>query len=191
MKAKNMENHVCPWYVGYLLASPLRRLFLDPEKILSPYVKEGMIVLEVGPGMGFFTLTLAKLAGETGRIICVDVQEKMLNNLRKRADKAGLLSRVEPRLCSKDTLQIDDLKGKLDFALAFAVVHEVPDAKKLFTEIFSSLKSGGVLLVSEPAGHVTKEEFDSTLLIARSVGFRILDSKNIKRSHSIILKKVP
>jgi tRNA G46 methylase TrmB len=86
-----MDKHVCPWYLGYLLASPLRRLFLNPEKILSTYVKEGMAVLEVGPGMGFFTLRLAKLVGETGQIICVDVQEKMLKNLRKRVDNAGLL----------------------------------------------------------------------------------------------------
>jgi ubiquinone/menaquinone biosynthesis C-methylase UbiE len=185
-----MENHVCPWYIGYLLASPLRRLFLNPEKILSPYVKEGMTVLEVGPGMGFFSLPLAKLVGEPGHIICVDIQEKMLNNLRNRVDNAGLLWRIETRLCTDASLQIDDLKEKIDFVLAFAVVHEVLDTKKLFTEIFNSLKSGGVLLVSEPAGHVTKEEFDITLSIAQSVGFQILDSLKINRNHSVIMKRV-
>jgi ubiquinone/menaquinone biosynthesis C-methylase UbiE len=185
-----MDKHVCPWYLGYLLASPLRRLFLNPEKILSTYVKEGMAVLEVGPGMGFFTLRLAKLVGETGQIICVDVQEKMLKNLRKRVDNAGLLWRIETRLCADSSLQIDDLKSKIDFVLAFAVVHEVPGAKKLFTEIFNSLKSGGVLLVSEPAGHVSKEEFDITLSIAQSVGFQILDYLKINRSHSVTMKRV-
>jgi ubiquinone/menaquinone biosynthesis C-methylase UbiE len=128
-----MDNHVCPWYIGYLLASPLRRLFLKPEKILSPYVHSGMTVLEVGPGMGFFSLPLAKLVGEAGQIICVDIQEKMLKNLRKRADNAGLLWRIETRLCADTSLQIDDLKDKIDFVLAFAVVHEVLDTKKLFT----------------------------------------------------------
>jgi ubiquinone/menaquinone biosynthesis C-methylase UbiE len=185
-----MDKHVCPWYIGYLLVSPLRRLFLNPEKILSPYVRSGMTVLEVGPGMGFFTLPLAKLVGETGQIICVDVQEKMLKNLRKRVDNAGLLWRIETRLCVDSALQIDDLKEKIDFVLAFAVVHEVPDAKKLFTEIFNTLKNGGVLLFSEPVGHVTREEFDITLSIAQSVGFQILDSLKINRSHSVTMKRV-
>jgi ubiquinone/menaquinone biosynthesis C-methylase UbiE len=185
-----MENHICPWYIGYLLASPLRRLFLNPEKFLYPYVKEGMTVLEVGPGMGFFSLPLAKLVGESGHVICVDVQEKMLKNLRKRADNAGLLWKIETRLCTTTSLQIDDLKEKIDFVLAFAVVHEVPDTKKFFSEIFNSLKIGGVILVSEPAGHVTREEFDNTLSTAQSVGFQILDLLKLNRSHSVRMKKV-
>lgn len=180
---------MCPWYVGYLLASPLRRLFQHPEKILTPYVKEGMTVLEVGPGMGFFSIPLAKLVGGSGYVICVDLQEKMLNNLRKRADKSGLLWRIETRLCTQDSLKIEDLTGKIDFALAFAVVHEIPNRKKLFVEVFSSLKRGGILLISEPAGHVTKDEFDETLSLAGAAGFEQVDTLSIKRSHAVLLKK--
>jgi len=55
-----MAGHkVCPWWLGYLLACPLRRLSQDPGRILAPYVRGGMAVLEPGPGMGFFTLKLA------------------------------------------------------------------------------------------------------------------------------------
>jgi SAM-dependent methyltransferase len=80
--------------------------------------------------------------------------------------------------------------GVIDFALAFAVVHEVPDQKRLFTEIIQSLKEGGLLLISEPQGHVTKEEFEKTLLIVQSKGMKLLDSPNIKRSHSAVLIKI-
>lgn len=184
-----MENHVCPWYVGYLLASPLRRLFQHPEKILSLYVNKGMTVLEIGPGMGFFSLPLAKLVGESGQVVCVELQEKMLNSLRKRADKAGLLWRIETRLCTQDSLHIEDLTGKIDFALAFAVVHEIPNPKKLFVEFFNTLKKGGALLISEPAGHVTKDEFDETLSVAGVAGFTQVDTITIKRSHAVLLKK--
>ncbi len=184
-----MENHVCPWYIGYLLASPFRRLFQHPENILNPYVKAGMTVLEIGPGMGFFSLPLAKLVGESGQVICVELQERMLNSLRKRADKAGLLWRIDTRLCTQDSLKIEDLTGKIDFALAFAVVHEIPDPKNFFVEIFNSLKKGGIVLVSEPTGHVTKEEFDETLSLAVAAGFTQVDTLIIKRSHAVLLKK--
>jgi predicted methyltransferase len=62
------QHRVCPWWLGYLLASPLRRLRHDPSPILAPYLREGMTVLEPGPGMGFFTLELARRVGPSGRV---------------------------------------------------------------------------------------------------------------------------
>ena len=50
-----MAERVCPPWVGYLLASPIRLLLHNPRKILSPYVGDGMTVLEPCPGMGFFS----------------------------------------------------------------------------------------------------------------------------------------
>ena len=73
-----MAHRVCPWWLGYLLASPLRRLMQDPVKVVAPYVREGMTVLEPGPGMGFFTLELARLVGPSGRVVAVDIQPRML-----------------------------------------------------------------------------------------------------------------
>jgi len=185
-----MKKHVCPWYIGYLLANPLRRLYQNPEKILSPYLKSGMKILEVGPGMGFFSIPMARLVGETGRIYCVDLQEKMLKSLQCRASKKHLLDRIEICLCSESSLQIENLTNVIDFALAFAVVHEVPDQKKLFSEIILSLRKDGLLLISEPNGHVAKEEFEKTLLIAQSNGMKVLDSPNINGNRSSVLKKV-
>lgn len=59
-----LSHRVCPWWLGYLLASPLRRLLQNPDGILKPHVKEGMCVLDIGCGRGFFSLPLAKLAGD-------------------------------------------------------------------------------------------------------------------------------
>jgi protein-L-isoaspartate O-methyltransferase len=73
MTAHNSTPHVCPWWVGYLLVSPLRRFFQDPGEVLGPHVREGMTVLEIGPGMGYFSLPLARLVGKEGRVLCVDV----------------------------------------------------------------------------------------------------------------------
>lgn len=89
-----MAHRVCPWWLGYLLASPLRRLMANPRKLLEPYVHEGMTVLEPGPGMSFFTLELARLLGASGRVVALDIQSKMLDGLKRRLAKAGFLERV-------------------------------------------------------------------------------------------------
>ena len=99
-----MPGHrVCPWWIGYLLASPMRRwLGQDPIKILTPYVHEGMNVLEPGPGMGFFTIPLARLVGASGKVIAVDLQPKMIASLKKRAAKVKVLDRIDARVTSAD-----------------------------------------------------------------------------------------
>lgn len=183
------EPHVCPWWIGYFLLSPLRRIAHDPDKILGPYVREGMTVLEIGPGMGFFSLPLARLVGKEGRIICVDVQEKMLKKLKRRAEKAGLLERITSVLAVEGSLPIEAFDNNVDFALAFAVVHEVPDQAQLFEQIHRSLKRGSLLLLSEPKGHVTEDEFRKTVESARSKGFTVESPLSIKRNLSILLKK--
>ncbi len=161
----------------------------NPNEILGPYLKPGMRILEVGPGMGFFTLPMARLVGEDGQIVCVDVQEKMIRSLAKRARKAGLSSRITARICSGASLQIEDLAGTMDFALAFAVVHEVPDTRMLFQEIYRSLKKDARLLISEPTGHVTQNDFQRTLEIAHAIGFRSVGSPKIRRSLSSLFVK--
>ena len=175
-----VSQRVCPWWLGYLLASPIRKLYYNPETILKPYVHEGMTVLEVGSGMGFFTLPLARLVGESGQVVCVDLQERMIRGVRKRATRAGLINRIDSRVSAAKSLGIDDLAEKADFALVFAVLHEVPDGKQFLLEIQRSLRKGGSLLFSEPAGHVSKEAFGETLAMAPTLGFRIADSPKIR-----------
>src|SRR5712692_2446259 len=109
----NMAHRVCPWWLGYFLLNPLRRFGQNPTNILSPHVREGMTVLEPGPGMGFFTLELARLVGSSGRVIAVEIQPKMLARLERRAAKAGLLDRLNVRLASPDSLNISDLAGSV------------------------------------------------------------------------------
>jgi ubiquinone/menaquinone biosynthesis C-methylase UbiE len=166
-----MAHKVCPFWVGYLLINPLRKLFENPNKILGPYVQEGMTVFEPGCGMGYFTLPLARMIGPTGRIIATDIQPKMLSSLRRRAQKAGLSDRIELRLIQGNGLGITDLFGQVDVAVALHMVHEVPDQASLFNEIRQSLKQGGKLLFVEPKGHVTQDQFEASVTIAEKAGF--------------------
>lgn len=184
-----MPRRVCPWWLGYLLASPLRRWFENPAQLLRPYVGAGMTVLEPGPGMGFFTLELARMVGPEGRVVAPDMQPRMIAGLKRRAARAKLADRVEARKVAANTLSVEDLTAKVDFALAYAVVHETPDAARFFKEVAAALKPGGSLLLAEPTGHVKPQEFETELDLAALAGLRVVDRPATHRRHSALLKK--
>ena len=167
-----MAHRVCPWWLGYWLVSPIRKLRENPRMALAPFVREGMVVLEPGPGMGFFTLAAARLAGPSGRVVAVDLQPKMLAGLERRARKAGLGARIDTRQAQDTTLGVADLDGQVDVALALHVVHELPDPPGFFGEIFAALKAGGSLLLVEPKGHVSEADFGASVATAERAGFR-------------------
>lgn len=184
-----MAKRICPWWLGYVLASPLRRLIQDPAAVVGPYVREGMTVLEPGPGMGFFTLEMARRVGPSGRVIAVDVQSRMIAGLKRRLAKANLSERVDARLAQDDSLGLKDLAGKVDFTLAMAVVHEMPSATWFFGQAAEAMKPGAALLLAEPSGHVKKQEFEAQLEAAAQVGLGLEDRPAIRRSQAALLKK--
>lgn len=171
-----MAHRVCPWWLGYALLNPLRRLREDPSKVLGPWIGESMTVLELGCGMGFFTLEIARRVGRDGRVVAVDIQEKMLRRLRARAARAGLASRLDARLATPNDLGIGDLTGAVDLAAALHLIHEDPDPRSFFAQVLSALRPGAPLLVVEPPGHVSAKEMNRALHAAAQAGL-ILDSE--------------
>lgn len=184
-----MAHDVCPWWLGYWLASPMRRLLHNPAAILTPFVQPGMTVFEPGPGMGFFTLEMARMVGRHGRIVAVDIQPKMLSALGRKAGRKGVRDRIELRLADQRGMGIGDLAGKVDFVLAFAMVHELPDSRQFFNESFAALKPGGKLLFSEPTQHIGESEFAKSLDHAKQAGFLVESTPAIRSSLSALLVK--
>jgi SAM-dependent methyltransferase len=185
-----MSQRVCPWWFGYFLTCPLRRLAIDPARLLGPFVHDGMTVLEPGPGMGFFTLELARLVGPRGRVLAVDIQPRMLQALRRRAAKAGLLERIDARLATPDSLGLGGLDGAVDFALAFAMVHEMPSVSGFFSEAARALRPGACLLLAEPSGHVEAPAFQAELDAAAQAGFEVIGRPHLRCNQAAVLKKV-
>ncbi len=165
------KSHVCIWWHAYFFDNPLRPLLHNAERILGPYVSEGMTVLDVGCGMGFFSLALARMVGDEGTVIAADLQPKMHEVLGKRARRRGLDRRIRYHECESDTVGVLD---PVDFVLAFWTVHELPDQRKFMDEMWGILKPGGHLFVAEPTGHATKEEFAASVETACSAGFESL-----------------
>jgi ubiquinone/menaquinone biosynthesis C-methylase UbiE len=87
---------MCPWWLCFTFDNFLRRRFQNPSKIMSSYVKNGYIVLDIGPWMGYFTITIAKLVGPSGKVIAADLQKHMLDAIYRRAVKAGVQSQIIP-----------------------------------------------------------------------------------------------
>jgi ubiquinone/menaquinone biosynthesis C-methylase UbiE len=180
-----MSSHVCPWWGGYFIDNPLRRLLHDPVKIVGPYVTPGMTVMDVGCGMGFMSLAMARMVGERGAVIAVDLQERMLDVVMRRAEKAGLAERIRPHRCQQDRLGVT---ARVDFALAMMMVHEVPDRRRLLGEVRGCLVPGGKLLVVEPKLHVSGKAFAQTVAIAREVGFQPAEGPRVLGCRAVIFQ---
>ncbi len=184
-----MKPHVCPWWLGHLLANPVRRILESPEQILGPHARRGMTAMDVGCGMGFLTLPLARRVGPEGRVIAVDLQPEMLAGLEKRARRAGMLPRLQLRRCSEGSLGVDDLRERVHLVVCLHVVHEVPDPKTLFAELAAVLAPGGRLIVVEPPGHVTVEEFTGSMRIACEQGLVVVERLSRRPGHSAVLAR--
>lgn len=180
-------SYVCPWWAAsFTIDTPLRRLVHDPQKIVGPYVEPGMTVMDVGCGVGWFSIPMAKMVGDQGKVVAVDLQRQMLDMLRRRAEKAGVAARIEFHKCEKDRLGVD---VRADFVLVFAMLHEVPDQGRLLGEIHECLKPGGKLLLAEPPIHVTRKKFSSEAAIAEEVGFRLVEQPRIRWAHAALFAK--
>jgi len=180
----NPQNMVCPWWLCFTFDNPLRKLLHNPEAILSPYVRPGDRVIDIGPGMGYFTIPLARLVGPEGHVMAIDIQEEMLSALRSRAKKHGVSERIDGYLASQKSLGIHE---KADFILAFWMAHEVPDQSLFFREVRDLLKPSGLLLLAEPIIHVSRKYFLRTLQSAIEIGLVVKESPKIRLSHSALL----
>lgn len=184
-----MAEHVCPVWVGYFMINPLRKLLQNPSAILASYIKPGMTVLDVGSAMGFFSLPMARMVGRDGKVICVDVQPKMLDILARRAAKARVSDRIEPHVCGSDSLGLEGQDASIDFALVFAALHEVPDQARCLRELYQLLRPRAPLLLVEPVKRVTASEFDQSVARAEEIGFIPGKRPRVRWSHAVLLTK--
>ncbi|MBN1343179.1 MAG: class I SAM-dependent methyltransferase [Phycisphaerae bacterium] len=181
-----MADHVCHWRHAYLFDNVLRRLLHNPRKLFGSYVGPGSTAMDVGCGMGFNAIGMAKLVGDDGRVIAVDLQPEMLEVVRRRADRAGVAHRVRTHQCSADSI---DISEPVDFIVAFWMVHEVPDAGHLLRELHACLRSGGKLFAAEPSFHVKKSAFEEMIRAGEGIGLTVHDRPGVRWSLGVVLAK--
>lgn len=177
---------MCPVERAGALDTRFRRWIQSPNRILKPYVEEGMHILDLGCGPGVYTLELAKMVGEKGVVVAADIQEGMLQIVQNKVLGTPLEKIIELHKTSQNSL---NLSIKADFILAFYVLHEIPDKETLYKELYSLLKPGGKLLTIEPKRHVSKQEFETMILQFTSLGFHAVSCAKVFFSRTVLLQK--
>jgi ubiquinone/menaquinone biosynthesis C-methylase UbiE len=180
------RNRVCPVELASSLDNKIRKWLQDPRKILAPYIREAMTVLDIGCGPGFFSVEMAKMVGKNGKVISADVQEGMLEILSDKIRGTELEERMILVKCGSGSINVSE---KVDFILAFYMIHEVPDKNSLFKELKDILNADGQFLIVEPRFfHVSRKEFELTVKHAESNGFKIYRGPKLLFSWSALLR---
>ena len=189
LEAPPRSPHRCPAWAAPFLANPLRRLFENPETLVKPWLEPGMTILDVGCATGYFSLPLARLTGERGRVLCVDVEPRMVRGLVRRARRAGLLDRIEPILCGERDLGLSGREATVDLAVVIHALHEMPDIEGGLRQVAEALKPRGRVLLIEPQRHVSRATWDHELEAARRVGLLLTQRLDLRRRYAAVLEK--
>jgi ubiquinone/menaquinone biosynthesis C-methylase UbiE len=180
-----LNKRVCPASLAGSLDNSARRIFQNPRKILKPFISEGMTVLDLGCGPGYFSLEIAALVKDSGKVIAADLQDGMIEKVIRKIKGTDLEKRFTFHKCQQDRIGVNE---KVDFILVFYMFHEVPHQENFLRELKSILKPGGKIFISEPKLHVTGKAFDEMIYKIKATGFEIIDRPKVFFSRTVLLK---
>lgn len=140
-----MSYHGIPW-----LNRPERIQEENPEEMLEQLkVQPGMTVCDMGCGDGYYTIELARRVGPTGKVIAVDIQPEMLQELSRRCEQNNLKN-VDMILGLPHDPKLPE--GKLDLILMVDVYHEFSNPIEMLESMRNSLKKDGRIALVEFRG---------------------------------------
>ena len=183
---REQGSHVMSWRTQWTLDNPVRGMLQSPQKMFGHLVEPGMTVIDTGCGTGFFTMALARMVGESGKVIAVDLQAEALVKLEKKVENAGLHRRVETWKCDAEDIGV---LPKADFVLSAYMAHEVPDINIYFHRMAECVKRNNRMLLVEPKFHVSPNSYREEVAAAIKAGFELDSLPSIFFSHAVILRR--
>ena len=157
----------------WMLDNLARRVVHPLRRTVDSFRVDGAhTVLEVGPGVGYFSGEVARRVGPEGRLVCVDIQPEMVGALRGRLLREGVTN-VSPMV--GDALGLPLAEGSVDCAFLVTVLGEVPDRAKALAELRRVLKPGGILSITEALPDPDYQFADVVRDLCRASGFRLLE----------------
>jgi ubiquinone/menaquinone biosynthesis C-methylase UbiE len=160
-----------PQFLADAIDNPFRRRIQPPDQTPTRHgIEPGMTVLEVGPGNGTYTMATARRVGETGRIVTIDIEPKMIERVRRRAELEGVRN-IEARVADVYDLPFEE--GSFDAIYMIAVLGEIPVPTKAMQELYRVLSPVGTLAFSELIFDPDYMRAKTLIGMARTAGFRL------------------
>lgn len=178
----------CPPWLSWLveLDNPLFRNNRASAIIAGLSVTPGMSALDLGCGPGRITLRLAEAVGPSGRLVAVDLQREMIRKAQARATTAGYanIQFHQGRIGAGELPE-----GPFDRAVLATVLGELPDKPAALREVFASLRSGGVLAITEVIADPHFQSRGTALALAQGAGFRLKQMTGGPLSYTLYLER--
>ncbi len=143
--APTMGVEGAPW-----LTRPERIEEEDPDRMLSALgIKRGAVVADIGAGVGYHSWRLANIVGPSGKVIAEDIQQGMIELLKKNiADRK--LKNVDVVLGTQTDPKLPN--NSVDLVLMVDVYHEFSDPAAMMAHIRDALKPDGRVVLVEFRG---------------------------------------
>lgn len=187
LAARSGHSSPCPAALSWLVDNPVRQRTVRP--VLDRVgIRPGEHVLELGPGPGAFTLDAAHQVGAEGRLIAIDIQPKMIAQVERRVQKAGLTN-VETHVASAHALPVED--GSVDRAFLITVLPEIPDPGRALAELHRVLRPDGVLSITEEFSDPDYLFLPETIRLVEAAGFRFEERFGNFWVYTANFRKVP
>lgn len=184
---QNEKSHgICPVEYAGILDNFVRKWIQNPRGIMRPYIQDNMTVLDFGCGPGFFSIEIAKMLSRSGTVIAADVQEGMLDIIRKKIEGTDYEKTIVMHKCEEQKI---GLTKKVDLVLAFYSIHEMPYREILLKELITTIKSGGQLFIVEPKFHVSEKSFLAIIESLNKLGFEVTKKPQVFFSRAVIMQK--
>ena len=174
---------LCPSYLSFILYNPVRKALTNRDAIMKESgITALSTVLEVGPGNGFLTEAMAKMAR---RVYAVEIQEGMVKKLKKRM--AGLHDKVDIILA--DIASYDIGHEIADAAVMYYSLHEISNQRDAVINISRAVKQGGTLSIYEPTIEVSGDEMSRAVKLFEDAGFKREAGRDGLFTRSVRLRK--
>lgn len=167
----NRQSIPCPSWLAWMVEmdNPFTKVSHASSIIEDSSISEGMTILDAGCGPGRVAIPVAQKIGVEGKVVAMDIQQAMLEKVRKKAQNANLsnIDYLEAGL-GDGNLQ----ENYFDRVLLVTVLGEIPNQEKALKEIFYSLKESGLLTVTEIIFDPHFQRKGSLLNLAQGIGFQ-------------------
>jgi ubiquinone/menaquinone biosynthesis C-methylase UbiE len=159
----------CPSLLAWSLDNSLvQRSPLTLKTLDRIGLHPGEKVLEIGPGPGRLLIPAAKVVMPGGEVVGIDIQPKMVERLRRNAEKSGV-NNLTVILGDATLPHVPD--ASIDVAFLCTALGEIPDRSAALAQCYRALKPGGRLSITEVILDPHYQSRSTVRRLAEGVGF--------------------